>query len=362
MKKVSRLKDLPLASGFQLTQFQFQPLWKLVQLKEPQPDPQTPEEVQQWFQNNPVTEVCVYLNYITNFGKKIVFSKAHGNHLGNALKPLVTLWACTKPDFSLGFCLCAFKNINQESEDIPLLEGDKFAKNSAMAVDVKHQGLTLARFLRVVTSQELQQYSEQLGRTTASLICQNDTNGHLRHITYADEKRHFAVEIPCFEAQNEQKRTAKEDQRELEAAATMKSFFEHMWKYRMEWTQQRKKILEPLISRLAAYPQDLASLHRGCLRQLQLAAERQLVLLYSEGDSCLRSIQLYFHQFASTLKTEKKRTQVGLKIRDGRILSLHAHQMTLFNIQVKFYFIDVCFSLNHQVNIHISIVIYKYIF
>jgi len=320
------------------------PLWELLNLEQPAPDPQSLAATRTWFSDR-ASHISRDVNvvFVSHFVKRVPVGRSVT--LGRADGPELVVWAWPKSDFTLGFSLAyknrlpAARNKRHKVESDQIDRGwsnarpaaDKFARNNATAVTVACRGLTLARFLRLVSPSEMEELSEKLGRTAGALHCQFDDAGHLRHVTYSDEKRSFSVRIGCFV--NEQ--GVKDRRKEEAAAQVMRVLFDRLWQYRTRWLARRRFVLARLLAKLATFPAKVPSLHRSCRLHLEQTIQRQMILLHGEGDDCLRALQLYFADFVKSQKPVGRQTRatVGVKIRDGRLYALHSLKLTLFNVQ-----------------------------
>lgn len=346
LKNVKELKDLPTSSPCRGRSFTIAPLWRLVELNTPCPDPMW-ENLEEWFQKNKVDKVFCKLYYVTHFGYGCQYSVCHKTMYGLIGKPRIDIQAMAGPDYTIQYSIRQLsareiamnkkqKKIEKDWEttaNTPLPEANKYVKNCSSAINVTLQCLTLARHLRVIQENEFFSLSLALAKTTMSIISQFDEQHHLRHITYQDQSRHFQMELPCFQDESKAISAQQKTANEAKAFNLMQTFFEKVWFYKKEWEMQRRNILQPLLSKLKSYPCNIRSLHRQCYNQLKTCIQKQLILVYSHDDESCSGLQYYFCRFIHSLNPKQRRAEVQLKLHQGHVLALVAKQVTIMNIQ-----------------------------
>jgi len=259
------ISQLPLQNMGRNFFFSPTPLWQLLNLDTPFPDPQT------WQELNARTEgiaVSIFIgksrkcldrgsDFILEAGTdqqyKIIYR--------DQPRPKdVPVWLELEEEEDGG------NNEGEENEEDPC------QTNRSTSVSIHQSSLNLAYSL--------------------GLAVHTDEENHLRHIFYTDAGGStFEQEVTCFDDQG------RDLDYRRKAGESMLTFWRQVWARKAQLTAQRQAILQPLLDKLDSHPAQ-RTLYAKCLKDLNKCIQHQWIVLYSATDNQIHSLKFYLTHFA----------------------------------------------------------------
>ena len=315
------------------------PLWQLLNLETPFPDPQT------WQELNARTRGIAVSIYAGGFCIVDQHPAA-----GKSSDKLI-LEAGTDRQYKIVYRrqprakdAPAWLELPEDAddEDANKMDEDPCQTNRSTSVSLGQSSLNLAHSLGLVTRQEHAALSQKLGTTVGSLAIHTDEQNHLRHIYYSDDGGStFMQEVTCFDnllGGGEGGGKGREDlEYRKRAGESMLTFWRQVWTRKAELTARRRAILQPLLEKIAHFcvggsgGQQQRTLYAKCLANLTKCIEHQWIVLYSASDDQIHSLKFYLTHFACV--DLKKRSLVLKTSSDNNINALCTRNLTVFNIE-----------------------------
>jgi len=297
------------------------PLWQLLNLDTPFPDPQTGQELKARTEGIAALIFCGKSLKCLEKGTDFIL-EAGTNHR----------YKIVYRDLPRPKVVPAWLGWNEEEDDDEEKEkGEKEKEdpcqtNRSTSVSIHQSSLNLAYSLGLIgNSEEHANLSHQLGATVASLAVHADEENHLRHIFYRDADSTIEQEVTCFDD------NSRDPDYRRKAAESMLTFWRQVWARKVHLTAQRRAILQPLLAKLDSHPAAQRTLYAKCLKDLTKCIEHQWIVLYSATDNQMHSLKFYFAHFVCV--DLKKRGAYMRTTSDNNINALCTPNLTLFNIQ-----------------------------
>jgi len=254
------------------------PLWQLLNLKTPFPDPQTWQELNARTMGIAVSIFASGFCIVDQHAAAAAHDAHHHDHDNTSALPLANgsssssakliLEAGTDRQYKI-----VYRN-QPRAKDVPAwlelpedddednkaaankIDEDPHQTNRSTSVSLSQSSLNLAHSLGLVTSQEQAALSQKLGATVGSLAIHTDEQNHLRHIYYRDSGGStFMQEVTCFDNLLGGGEGGGEGGKDLEyrkrAGESMLTFWRQVWARKAELTAQRRAILQPLLEKIS---------------------------------------------------------------------------------------------------------------
>jgi len=318
------ISQLPLQNMGRKFYFSPTPLWQLLNLDTPFPDPQT------WQELNARTEGIAVRIFIGKSRKCLDRGSDFILEAGTDQRYKIIYRDQPRPkDVPVWLELEEEEDGggggggNYEGEEN---EEDPCQTNRSTSVSIHQSSLNLAYSLGLISSsEEHASLSLQLGATVGSLAVHTDEENHLRHIFYTDAGGStFEQEVTCFDDQG------RDLDYRRKAGESMLTFWRQVWARKAQLTAQRQAILQPLLDKLDSHPAQ-RTLYAKCLKDLNKCIQHQWIVLYSATDNQIHSLKFYLTHFACV---DLKKRGLCLKTSsDNDINALCTTNLTLFNIQ-----------------------------
>jgi hypothetical protein len=319
------ISQLPVRNPGKNFYFSPTPLWQLLNLETPFPDPQTWQEL-----NARTTGIAVSI-FVGKSGKCIDQGTDYILETGTDKRYKIVYRDQPRPK-DVPHWLELLEDQDKDDEDdkaaaAAKMEEDPCQTNRSTSVSISQSSLNLAYSLGLVSSQEQATLSQQLGATVASLAIHNDEENHLRHIFYRDVDSTFMQEVTCFDDGGE-----RDPDYRKRAGESMLAFWRQVWTRKAELTAQRQAILQPLLAQLTdSHPPSQRTLYAKCLKDLTKCIEHQWIVLFSASDNQIHSLKFYLTHFVCV---HLKKRSLHLKTSsDNNINALCTQNLTVFNIQ-----------------------------
>ena len=280
---------------------QFRPLWEILGLEKVAENPKSLAELKLFFIHSALPRDLLVKVYIFSFsflGKNATYSNEL--HFGNeSAKVKITILARPGQNYDLVYKEIRKKtakssprpkkNSNQSFHP-KLAPPSPFSRNRSCGMKIFCKALNLALDLGLVTPLEMGEISNQLGRTAAFLVCQNDESDNLRNLMYMD-----LDSLPCFVEVDSSEETTE----------IMNSFYKNVFDRRNLLAKKREAILAPLLGKLSQVNCLESSLYLNCQKQLKECIKRQFVVLYCTTDIDLHNLKYGFGKYM--LNSSKQR-------------------------------------------------------
>jgi hypothetical protein len=183
------------------------PLWQLLNLETPFPDPQT------WQELNARTmgiAVSIYAGGFCIVDQSVATCANAGDHPAGKSSDKLILEAGTDRQYKIVYrrqprakdapAWLELPEDADDDEDANKMDEDPCQTNRSTSVSLGQSSLNLAHSLGLVTRQEHAALSQKLGTTVGSLAIHTDEQNHLRHIYYSDDGGStFMQEVTCFD-------------------------------------------------------------------------------------------------------------------------------------------------------------------
>jgi hypothetical protein len=299
---------------YKIKPFEATPLWQLLKLDNPFPDPQT------WQELNQRTEgIAVSIFY----GKSLKCIEKGSDFILEAfVDSRYQIVYRNLQDLPPSENLPAWLELKDLDEEEQEQEEDPCQTNRSTSVSISQSSLNLAYSLGLISNQEHATLSHQLGQTVASLAIHTDEKNHLRHIFNRDADSTCMQEVTCFDDEG------RDPEYRKKAGESMLTFWRQVWAHKAQLTTQRQAILQPLLAKLGSSQH---SLFAKCLKDLTKCIEHQWIVLFSATDDQIHCLKFYLtHSVSVDLKKR------GLHLRtssDNNINALVTHNLTVFNVQ-----------------------------
>jgi len=303
-----------------------EPLWQLLNLKVPESDPQSKEDLLEFLGRH---------NLLLETEVDFFVSPRTPQFWHTTSKPkLFRLSAYTKFDYSIAYRKqeVAKKIVRKRkiedifnefsklttSSDCKKAVFDAYQQNRSSVVSVSLSGLTEAFNLGAITNFEhFKQLSYRLSLTSASIWVELDESGEARYITYSEINPDYTV---GFEVNNH-------------CELSWKKTFDEIFERRQNAVDKKQKLLGNLIQHLSKFPSKTSSPWTKCINSLKACIKRMTIVLFSEKDDVMHALKL---NFANYLSNRKEKYYRGVTIKSSStkdLIALVTHQMCIFNLQ-----------------------------
>ena len=289
------------------------PLWQLLGLYKPVPDPTNYEEAITFLtKEQKLDKVSLFFCYASGH-------RAHGQFWNLRSVDGITIDVFTTKDYSLGFRYHSFPGVKEQkasiSEQVVVsTTPNETQANRSSAVSVKLTGLNLAYNLGLLSITDMQYLSKELGKCTASIWLEYDDKLTARYVTVNALGKFLQVEI-----KNEE---------------SWQKVFHYIDKIKHSVTKKKSTILQSVIKTLSQAPKDKSSLFKKCLNQLEACIKHLKVVVYSEDDTVIHGIK--FHLANYLLKRDSLKFR-GIALNanaKNEINMLRTSEMTFFNLNI----------------------------
>jgi hypothetical protein len=290
------------------------PLWKLLNLNEQEPDPKNRKEALALLaKHGLMDQVNIYCPLRS---VRFCFRAEMWNTTGLGQ---VDIQAYTTKDYTIGF-----RKFKMPKEDPPRpptppppqtpmeeeQEPDMFSKNRSSAVSVKLAGLNEALQLGLINLEEFRDMSHQMGKWSAGALfieLDSETRRNPRYLTYMDQQatRKFLV-------------------------TQWNKLFDCIYERRDIAMAEKKKILGPLLDRLAKFPTAVQSPWKKCLASLERCMQNFKVVVHDE--EAMHAVKVPFIHYLRELKKKYFR---GITVRASAInelVALATTKLTFFSL------------------------------
>jgi hypothetical protein len=214
------ISQLPVQNLGRNSHFSQTPLWQLLNLETPFPDPQTWQEL-----NARTTDIAVSI-FDVKSGKCIDQGTDFILETGTDQRYNIIYRDQPRPkDVPIRLELL---EIEDDEDDKGTAEEDPCSTNRSTSASLHRSSLNLAYSLGLISSQEQATLSQQLGTTVASLVIHTDQENHLRHIFYRDVDSTFMQEVTCFDD------GGRDSDYRKRAGESMLAFWRQVWTRKAE--------------------------------------------------------------------------------------------------------------------------------
>jgi hypothetical protein len=185
--------------------------------------------------------------------------------------------------------------------------------NKSSAISVKLAGLNLAFNLGIIMYEQVAQLSLELGKCAASIWMEYDTLFNARYVTVCAAKQIFQTEI-------------------INQQSWIK-VFDFIYKIKFEVAQQKRQILDSVLTKLSNVSQSTHSPFKSCVQQLMHTIEHLTVVLFSTDDTCIHAIKLYLCAYLK--ETKKKYNIIHLNTSSTNTINmLRTKELTFLNLNM----------------------------
>ena len=291
------------------------PLWQLLELQEPYPDPTCFQETIEFLMTHDKENV-VEVNFLLAPGR------GHKLHTWNSCQaPEKTVGVFTKKNGSIGFTVLLTKKHGKKK--CPLFSETRSTDrqidcerqaNRSSAVSVKLTGLNLALSLGCLSDQQFSYLSSELGKCYLGMWMEFDEKFQVRFVSIFGEKMLLQTQIiteKCWE-----KVFSKiEEQKEI-------------------LKKKKENILLPFLKKLERMSQNTNSLYKKCEEQLKTCIKDIKIVVFSPDDTALHGIKL---PFANYLKNKHGKKFYGLTLNgDAKndLVLIKYTEIAIFNLNI----------------------------
>lgn len=332
-------------ANFRKTKFLAQPLASLLPFPPQQPlplhDPESYEETVQFLEKYDTSGI-VYVRLCVSSGSKPRFFEWIRNKITAKDDKYVYIEAFTDSNYRLAFRNYEPDPIDTKQEDMfeamklqklqDEMTPNAFQANKSCSVSVSSTGLNLAFRLGSINSTQLNHMARQLSKYVGSLHLEHDDKGHPRYVTYSDNAGYKSFELKCEE---KHKQFTNNQWTQL---------FDYAFARQAQLEIKKLEILQPALQTLQVMSAATAawSPWKNALFSLQRAARRLTVLVYSQDDSILHELKLYFaHYYAIKKKNKRGSKQVSFKsTAQNDLVALVVPEMMLLHLGAYYNDVD----------------------
>ena len=313
LKTFQNIQDCPPLSHYNFRFFnEPEPLWQILNLDKPEPDPQTFNETCQFLHRHNKLNQLYLIYYFKNSRKSLTEFWT----LPNQYNCVVHIF--TTNNYTLGFQKS--KNNTQAKLNSVQISDLKNVTipvenkaNKSCAVSVKLSFLNLAFSLACCTSEELKEWSLKLSRCAVFLWMEYDETFKSRFLTIYSRSQFFQVEI-------------NQD-------SDWQVVFNRLFSERLALKEVKKKILTPLLQRLETKNLEINTLYKKCHTQIKSILLRLKIIVFSHDDTALHALKIPLATYLVKRDGHKfKHLQLNLGAKNNNLSMLQTSELVIFNL------------------------------
>jgi hypothetical protein len=310
LQSFSSLAECPPLDKLNFIHFCPQPLWKILNLNEPQKDPTNYTETLEFLKTNGLENNVCFLYYFSN--NKKAYPQYWNQPVGNCTFVKVF----TNCHYLLGF---EKLEIVPRTEQKPITECqstlfNERQANKSSAITVKLCGLNLAYSLGCCTKNEFLNYHNQLSDCFAYMWFEYDEMDTIRFVTVYSNSQIF--------------------QREIKNSYSWNEIFNYLLKEKDALQRKKESILSFLFQNLCEKNLEINTLYKKSNHHLKQFCSRLFVMVYSSNDVSLHALKSPLALYYARKKKDKFRG-LNLNINNRNdLISLTTTDLTILNLNL----------------------------
>lgn len=293
------------------------PLWQLLGLADPEPDPVTFQETMDILVKHH-KEDSVHVEYLLAPGcgrKRHIWNKCYH----------ATTWivAFTTKSYGIGFRQLEKRpgkgrKIKEPSTSEPAMYqppvSNETQANRSSAISVKLTGLNLAHALGCITDQTFEHLSAEMSQCCLSLWLELDDKCNARYVTVYSN----AILL----------------QTEIKNESSWSKVFNIIFQQQIIFQSQKEALLKPVLETLLSFSPKTRSLYQVCNMQLKSCIQHLKVILFSPNDNALHAIKIPLANYLKTLYGKKFRGIILNSDAKNDLIMMKYKNVTFFNLNM----------------------------